>query len=230
MRQGLIKNMLSLSCRIEGVSIVRSKRHLSTHDLKLLKWYHWPDIASRVCIDEIFVVLHQIEIKQFAESTSLGGLTDEQIVGLGKLWSDVTNAHIKLHGQRSKRRQPLGRAFYVVPLQWVATSKSSWAPNPSSPSINSSKSAAAQPQQFRPRTYLSTIHVCMHSHITDPVGRLPIALPPEILLHGYGRSSVIFGRHDGLVAHHAGRRILAHGCRRFGVFWLAVMIDDACDE
>jgi hypothetical protein len=122
--------------------------------------YHWPDIASRVRTDEIFVVLHQIEIKQFGESTSLGGLTDEQIVGLGKLWSDVTNAHIKLHGQRSKRRQPLGRAFYVVPLQWVATSQSSWAPNPSSPSINSSKSAAAQPQQFRPRTHLSTRHVC----------------------------------------------------------------------
>ena len=50
------------------------------------------------------------------------------------------------------------------------------------------------------------------THVANAVGGLPIAVPSQILLHGHHGRSMLFGRHDGLVAHYAGRWVLgAHG-------------------
>lgn len=44
----------------------------------------------------------------------------------------------------------------------------------------------------------------MPVEIANPVGRVVIAIPSEILLHWSGGCSVGFGGHDGFVAHDAG--------------------------
>ena len=47
------------------------------------------------------------------------------------------------------------------------------------------------------------------THIANAVGGLPVAIPPQILLHRHHGCAMLFGRHDGLVAHYAGRWVLA---------------------
>ena len=54
------------------------------------------------------------------------------------------------------------------------------------------------------------------TYVADSIGCVQIALPPQVLLHGDGGCPVVLGRHDGLVAHYAGRGILAHGGGRMG--------------
>lgn len=50
------------------------------------------------------------------------------------------------------------------------------------------------------------------THVANAVGGLPVAVPSQILLHWHHGCAVLFGRHDGLVAHYAGRWVLgAHG-------------------
>ena len=47
------------------------------------------------------------------------------------------------------------------------------------------------------------------THVANAVGGLPVAIPPQILLHRHHGCAMLFGRHDGLVAHYAGRWVLA---------------------
>ena len=54
------------------------------------------------------------------------------------------------------------------------------------------------------------------TYVADSIGCVQIAVPPQVLLHGDGGCPVVLGRHDGLVAHYAGRGILAHGGGRMG--------------
>ena len=46
----------------------------------------------------------------------------------------------------------------------------------------------------------------MPIEIADAVGRLAIAVPPQVLLHRNRGGTVGLLAHDGLVSHHAGRR------------------------
>lgn len=55
---------------------------------------------------------------------------------------------------------------------------------------------------------VSGVFRVMAIKVTDAISNLPIAIPSQIFLNGSFRSPMGFGGHDGLLSHHAGRRIV----------------------